>query len=49
MWQHMFNMPVMRTVWRCEQDIDKEVNEEIPEDDLVEDRNMLECFVKFFK
>ena len=29
--------------------IDKEVNKEIPEDDLIEDRNMLECFLKCFK
>ena len=28
--------------------IDKEVNKELPEDDLVEDRNMLECFLKCF-
>ena len=27
--------------------IDKEVNKELPEDDLIEDRNMLECFLKF--
>ena len=29
--------------------IDKEVNKEPPEDDLIEDRNMLECFLKCFK
>ena len=29
--------------------IDKEVNKELPEDDLIEDRNMLECFLKCFK
>jgi len=29
--------------------VDKEVNKELPEDDLVEDRNMLECFLKCFK
>ena len=29
--------------------IDKEVNKEFPEDDLIEDRNMLECFLKCFK
>ena len=57
----MFSMPVMRTVWRRELDflniliifnignIDKEVNKELPEDDLIEDRNMLECFLKCFK
>jgi hypothetical protein len=28
--------------------IDKEINKEIPEDDLIEDRNM-ECFLKCFK
>ena len=45
MWQHMFSMPVMFTVWRR----DKEVNKELPEDDLIEDQNMLECFLKCFK
>ena len=44
MWQHMFSMPVMRIVWRRE-----DVNKELPEDDLIEDRNMLECFLKCFK
>ena len=29
--------------------IDKEVNEELPEDDLMEGRNMLECFLECFK
>ena len=29
--------------------IDKEVNKELPEDDFIEDRNMLECFLKCFK
>ena len=29
--------------------IDKEVYKELPEDDLIEDRNMLECFLKSFK
>ena len=29
--------------------IDREVSTELPEDDLIEDRNMLECFLKFFK
>ena len=28
--------------------IDKEVNKELPEDVLIEDRNMLECFLKCF-
>ena len=28
--------------------IDKEVNKELPEDYLIEDRNMLECFPKVF-
>ena len=63
MWQHMFSMPVMRTVWSSMDDntflniliifiisnIDKEVNKELPEDDLIEDRNILECFLKCFK
>jgi len=29
--------------------IDKEVNKEFPEDDLIEDPNMLECFLKCLK
>ena len=29
--------------------IDKEVNKELPEDALIEDRNMLECSLKCFK
>ena len=29
--------------------IDKEINKELPEDDLIEDRNMLECFLKCFE
>ena len=29
--------------------MDKEINKELPEDDLIEDRNMLECFLKCFK
>ena len=29
--------------------IDKDVNKELPEDDLIEDRNILECFIKCFK
>ena len=29
--------------------IDKKVSKELPEDDLKEDRNMLECFLKCFK
>jgi hypothetical protein len=69
MWQHMFSMPVTRTVWRRELDsssrlhtvlfkyfnnfnisnIDKEINKELPEDDLIEDRNTLMCFLKCFK
>ena len=35
--------------WLCGSNIDKEVNKELPEDDLIEDRNMLECFLKCFK
>jgi len=27
----------------------KEINKKLPEDDLIEDRNMLECFLKCFK
>jgi ferritin-like protein len=29
--------------------IDKEINKKLSEDDLLEDRNMLECFLKCFK
>ena len=29
--------------------INKEINKKLPEDDLIEDRNMLECFLKCFK
>ena len=29
--------------------INKEINKELPEDDLMEDRNMFECFLKCFK
>ena len=58
MWQHMLSMPVMSTVWGRElnilmvfnvSNIDKEVNEELPEDELMEDRNMLECFLECIK
>ena len=28
---------------------DKEKNKELPEDDLIEDRNVLECFLKCFE
>jgi hypothetical protein len=28
--------------------IDKEINKKLPEDDLIEDRNMLEWFLKCF-
>ena len=70
----MFSVPVMRTVWRREQDCSRlhtvrwidntfkyfnsffnisnfhnEINKELPEDDLIEDRNMLEFFLKCFK
>jgi hypothetical protein len=42
MWQHMFSVPVMCTVWRRELDTDKEINKKLPEDDLTEDQNTLE-------
>ena len=29
--------------------INKEINKKLPEDDLIEDRNMLECFLNYFK
>jgi hypothetical protein len=41
MWQRIFSVPVMLTVWRREM--------ELPEDDLIEDLNMLQCFLKCFK
>ena len=28
---------------------DKEINKELPEDDLIEDRNKFECFLKCFE
>jgi hypothetical protein len=43
----MFSVPVTRTVWRRE--LDKEINKKLPEDDLLEDRNMLQYFLKCFK
>jgi hypothetical protein len=45
MWQRIFSMAVLRIVSRRE----LEMNKELPEDDLIEDRNMLECFLKCFK
>jgi hypothetical protein len=38
----MSSVPVMRTVWRRELELDKEINKKLPEDDFIEDRNMLE-------
>ena len=29
--------------------INKEINKELPEDDIIEDRNMLKCYQKCFK
>ena len=29
--------------------VNKEINKKLPEDDVIEDRNMLECFLKRFK
>jgi len=54
MWQHMFSISVMRTAWRRLivfniSNINKEINKKLPEDDLIEDRNMLEYFLKCFK
>ena len=52
-WQHMFSMAIMITVWSRLvfniSNIDKDINKELPEDDLIEDRNMLQCFRKCFK
>jgi len=39
----MFSVSVMCAVWRRE-----EVNKEIPEDDLIGDRNMSDYFLKVF-
>jgi hypothetical protein len=39
MWQHMSSVPEMRTDIS---NIDKEINKKLPDDDLIEDRNMLE-------
>jgi hypothetical protein len=36
-------------VWRRELDTDKEINKKLPEDDLTEDQNTLEWFLKCFK
>ena len=46
-YQSIVVMPVMLNVWRRE--LDKKINKELPEDDLIENRNMLECFLKCFK
>ena len=54
MWQHMFSVPVVRAVWRRElmpphSTHYRQGNNEIPEDDLIGDRNMLDYFLKVFK
>ena len=36
-------------MWFNISNIDKEINKELPEDDLIEDRNMLERFLRCFK
>ena len=44
-WLYFLNVLIIFNI----SNIDKEVNKELPEDDLIEDRNMLECFLKCFK
>ena len=45
----MFRSPMGSSSGISGTNIDKEVNKELPEDDLIEDRNMLKCFLKCFK
>ena len=44
-WWYVLNMLIIFNI----SNIDKEVNKELPEDDLIDDRNMLECFLKCFE
>ena len=46
--QHTSGMPALRTVWSCELDWVPGPTHKFPEDDLIGDRNMSECF-KCFK
>ena len=44
-WYYFLNILIIVNI----SNIDKELNKELPENDLIEDRNMLECFLKCFK
>jgi hypothetical protein len=44
-WQYFLDILIIFNI----SNIDKETNKELPEDDLIKDRNMLECFLKCFK
>jgi hypothetical protein len=44
-WWHFLNILIIFNI----SDIDKEINKKLPEDDLMEDQNMLEWFLKGFK
>ena len=56
----IYNIKIFKSIinpsWLCSSicifnigNFDKEINKELPEDDLIEDRNMLESFLKCFK
>jgi len=40
---------IFKKYYQSIRNFDKEINRELPEDDLIENRNMLECFLKCFK
>jgi hypothetical protein len=44
-WWHFLNILIIFNI----NNIDKEINKKLPEDDLIEDRNMMEWFLKCFK
>jgi hypothetical protein len=44
-WEYFLNSLIIFHI----SNIDKEINKELPKDDLLEDRNMLECILKCFK
>jgi hypothetical protein len=44
-WQYFLNILIIFNI----SNINKEINKELPGDDLLEDRNMLEFFLKCFK
>jgi hypothetical protein len=43
-WQYFLNILIIFNI----SNIDKEINKKLPEDDLIEDRNMFEWFLKVF-